>query len=267
MRAVQIVPEAPDADTVRAVERAADILGFLSRAAAPAGVVEMERALGLRRPTLYRLLHTLEGRGLVRAVGEPQRFALGFGVVELARAWLGRDGFAAMARPSLDRLWRETRETVALFVIGEDGATRVCIHEQPSPEALVFTRGAGWVEKLSVGASGIAILGSMTPEDRDAATARLESDSAALRHRLAEMRRFGYAASAGDIIDGAASLAAPVFDSDGVKGAVSLFGPATRLTGAYRESCLKSLLAAAREITAAAGGRTDATREAGRDGR
>src|SRR5690606_33735878 len=99
-------PPADTVDAVRSVERAADILGYLSGLPGPAGVVEMERALGLRRPTLYRLLYTLEGKGLVRSEGEPRRFTVGFRVVELARAWLGRSDFPAIARPCLDRLWR-----------------------------------------------------------------------------------------------------------------------------------------------------------------
>src|SRR3546814_10338400 len=48
-----------------------------------------------------------------------------------------------------------------LFVIGEGERTRVCVYERPSPEALVFTRGVGWVEDIAVGASGLAILGSL----------------------------------------------------------------------------------------------------------
>lgn len=277
MTATQTRPQAADADAetdkVRSVERAADILGYLSRAAAPVGVVEMERALGLRRPTLYRLLHTLEGKGFVRSVGDPQRFTLGFRVVELARTWLGRSDFATIARPYLDRLWRETRETVALFVLGEGGRSRVCVYEQPSPEALVFTRGVGWVEDLTVGASGLAILGSLDPSARDAVLDDVTPAKrrAALQRRLAELARTGYAVSAGDIIAGAASLAAPVFDHRGtVRGAVSLFGPATRVVGGHRENCLRRLLQAARDMTAAAGGGIDETsdlRQEGNDGR
>jgi DNA-binding IclR family transcriptional regulator len=254
-RSIRDGASASTGETVRAVERAADILAFLARAETPTGVVEMERGLGLSRPTLYRLLHTLEGKGLVRSVGEPQRFMLGFGVVELARAWLGRASLRTVAEPVLDWLWRETRETVALLTIGDDRRTRVCVFERPSPEALVFTRGAGWVEGLTVGASGKAILAHMNAAEREALIAAVGiADRAALDAALAEVRRLGYGASSAAIIEGAASLAAPVFDENGaVSAAVSLFGPQTRLVGAHRERCIQALLRGAREISAAAG--------------
>lgn len=247
-------------ETVRAVERAADILGYLSCAEAPSGVVEMERALGLSRPTLYRLLHTLEGKGLVRSVGDPQRFVLGFRVVELARSWLGRADLPTLAGPVLEGLWRETRETVALLLIGEDARTRVCVFERPSPEALVFTRGAGWVEGLAVGASGKAILAFMDAEARALVLDPLRPDARSkLKADLAEVRRLGYGASVAEIIHGAASLAAPVFDQTGsVRGAVSLFGPQTRVVGAHRERCVARLLRAARDLSVAAGCPADA---------
>ena len=39
-------------------------------------VLEIQKKVPLSRPTLYRLLQTLAAKGLVRAEGEPQRFAL-----------------------------------------------------------------------------------------------------------------------------------------------------------------------------------------------
>ena len=70
-------------NSVRSVERAVDILRCFDRESPILAVTDLQRRLGLSRPTLYRLLETLEGKGLVRSFGDPKRFQLGHGVVEL----------------------------------------------------------------------------------------------------------------------------------------------------------------------------------------
>ena len=97
------------AKRVRSVERAVNILRCFDRESPTLAVTDLQRRLGLSRPTLYRLLETLEGKGLVRSFGEPKRFELGHGVVELAQSWLGRIDVTAVAQPMLNALWRPAR--------------------------------------------------------------------------------------------------------------------------------------------------------------
>jgi DNA-binding HxlR family transcriptional regulator len=61
---------------VRSIERAIDILQCLSQARGPMSVGELQKAIGLSRPTLYRILQTLEKRDLIVSSGEPLKFAL-----------------------------------------------------------------------------------------------------------------------------------------------------------------------------------------------
>lgn len=248
---------------IRAVERAIDVLGCLARADGALGVSDLEGALALSRPTLYRLLATLEGKGLVRSFGEPRRFALDYPVVELAGSWLARNDLVPAAQPLLDRLWRATDETVAMF-IAADSATKICVQELQSRQALVFTRGVGFSEPVTVGSSGSAILAFMPPAEIEAVLAGLpdEAARAAKRRELASVRAEGYGATSGSIIAGAAALAAPVFDRLGrVRGSVSVFGPEARIRGAHREYCIGELLATAADISAAIGYRGNAAAE------
>jgi DNA-binding IclR family transcriptional regulator len=55
------------------------------------------------------------------------------------------------------------------------------------------------------------------------------TDPAALAEELAEARRSGYAVEDGEAAIGDAGIAAPVFDRDGVVGAIGLIGPVERL--------------------------------------
>src|SRR3546814_9798009 len=123
-------------------------------------VADLVKRVGLSRPTLYRLLHTLESKGFVVSSGEPQRFRLGPAVARLAHVWSSTLDLSEIARPVMAEAWTLTAETVALFVPRAD--MRLCVAEMQSPPPLSFRRGVGYSEKLVRGASGRAIL-AFTP--------------------------------------------------------------------------------------------------------
>ena len=245
-------------NSVRAVERAIDILLCFDRESPTLAVTDLQRRLGLSRPTLYRLLRTLEGKRLIRSFGEPKRFELGPGVMELAQSWLGRLDVASVAQPILNELWRETEETVALFV-PTSASTKICVGEIPSRHALKFTRGVGFTEPLTLGSSGKAMLAFMDRGSIDDALAELgdAEGRAALDAELDRIRRDGSVVSAGEIIAGAIAIAAPVFDADGgIAASICVFGPEARLTGENRDTCIVRVRAAARAVSAAMGRRS-----------
>jgi DNA-binding IclR family transcriptional regulator len=247
---------------IRSVERAIDVLNALAQADAPVSVTDLERTLGLSRPTLYRLLGTLEGRGVVRSNGAPARFSLGHRVVELSGAWLAANDLVSIAQPYLTDLWQESGETVAMFVLG-DGAAKICVQELQSREALVFKRGVGFTEPVTVGSSGKAILAFMKDEEIERALAEIvDADARQIREQLQRIRDRGYALSESEIIIGATAMAAPLFDRLGiVQGCVSVFGPDARLSGVRRDTCLSLLRRTANEISAATGYRPSAAAE------
>jgi len=225
--------------TVRAVERAIDVLTCFTRERPTLSVTDLQRALNLSRPTLYRLLQTLEGKGLIRSFGDPQRFQLGPGAIALGNAAMAGVDVARLAQPALAALWEATDETVALLVPASDGR-KLCLAEIPSRQPLVFTRGAGFTEPLTVGASGKAMLAFM-PDGQG---------EGALRRELETVRRQGYCVSTGEVIDGAIAIAAPVLDRKGAAvGAICLFGPAARFTDAHRRHCIERVCDAARSVS------------------
>src|SRR5579864_3591749 len=64
-------------ESVRAVERALEILLAFRPGDEELSVAELLTRVDLSRPTLYRLLNTLEQQGFLFSFGEPQRFRLG----------------------------------------------------------------------------------------------------------------------------------------------------------------------------------------------
>jgi IclR family acetate operon transcriptional repressor len=224
---------APDkaSEGVRAVERALDVLSAFSAGDNELLVADLLKRVGLSRPTLYRLLHTLEIKGYVVSSGEPQRFRLGPAVARLAHVWSTTLDLSAVARPVMLEAWSYTSETVALFV--PRGEMRLCIAEMQSPQPLSFRRGVGYSERLVRGASGRAILAftSLQPGQLEAYAAGTNADVGWVREQLEITRERGYAMGHNELIQGAYAVAAPFFDSNGaVAGSLGVFGPDVRLT-------------------------------------
>lgn len=264
METAELAMRAAQPKPVRAVERAIDVLACFGRGTPSYTVGELQRRVKLSRPTLYRLLATLEGKGLVRSFGEPQRFALDHRMVELAGGWQPEIDVARAGLPTLRKLWEATGETVALFV-PTSGCNKLCVQELPSRHALVFTRGAGFVEPNWLGASGKVILAFMTEEEIGAAMAQFKStvDRRRIRAELAQIRRLGFWHSEGEIIVGAIAIAAPIFGRDGrIAGSVCVFGPEARITETVRQRCVEGVIGAGEQISMALGYRAPATRSA-----
>ena len=132
-------------------------------------------------------------------------------------------------------MWKETGETVALFVAAENGK-KICIEELQSSHPLTFTRGVGFMEELATGASGKAMLAF--------------TDAASADPEFEDVRRTGVRVSEGEIIEGAVAVAAPVFDRYGaVKGSVCVFGPEVRLSDNRRSDCIKRVRTASEGIS------------------
>jgi DNA-binding IclR family transcriptional regulator len=231
--------------SVRAVERALDILLAFKPQDDALTVGELLGRVDLSRPTLYRLLRTLQGKQFLVSSGDPQRFRLGPAVAQLAHVWTAGLDLSAMAEPMMRRIRDETGETVALFV--PEGAHRVCIAEMPSIQALSFKRGAGYRESLLLGASGKVILAHMPAPPH-----KLESHAARPKfaRELALVKDRGYAISKDELIQGAVAVSAPFFNGAGqVAGSLSVFGPSVRLPAAQIAKLGKLLVRECREMS------------------
>jgi DNA-binding IclR family transcriptional regulator len=218
-------------ESVRAVERALEILLAFRPGDKALTVAELVTRVNLSRPTLYRLLNTLEQAGFLASSGEPQRFRLGSSVAQLAHVWLSDHRIAEVAQPVLRSLWEATSETVALFV--PDDTYRLCVAELESNQPLSFRRGIGYREKLVRGASGRTILSQMqlTPDALRRYLVDPDQDVAAVLSDLERIRAKGFGTSHHELIEGAVAVAAPFFNgANQVAGSLCIFGPSVRVS-------------------------------------
>lgn len=217
-------------DNVRAVDRALEILMAFTAADYELTAAQLLKRVDLSRPTLYRLLHTLEKSGFLVSNGDPQKFRLGPSVAHLAHVWTASLELEELARPILRRIWERTGETVALFV--PQGAYRTCIAELPSAQPLSFKRGVGYRERIVLGASGRAILAfaGISDAELEGYAQDTRVDLTKYPEELNRIRKQGYATSKDELIQGAIAIAAPFFSAGGqVAGSVAVFGPSARL--------------------------------------
>jgi DNA-binding IclR family transcriptional regulator len=235
---VQSMPKKPKAEPagdsgaagVRAVDRAIAILQCFTPDQPALSVIEIQKRVGLSRPTLYRLLQTLAQRDLILAEGEPQRFRLSHGVMKLSHVWLKGLDVVTLAGSIVEGLRDATGETAAVFKLQDDRG--ICVLEYESRQVLSTSRGVGDSLRVTQGSTGKAMLAFMDPERRAEILATV---SGAQRARLEEgvkfAQRHGYATSRGEIFVGTVAVSAPYFDHRGqVVGSVGLYGPNARIS-------------------------------------
>ncbi|MCA0327599.1 MAG: helix-turn-helix domain-containing protein [Proteobacteria bacterium] len=245
-------------DGTGALDKALDVLEAIG--AAPQGLSQNELAdrLSLPRTTVYRLLATLVGRGLVRRDPLRKVYCLGFRCFEMARQAYAMPDLVAAATLELRALRDLTGETTYLATL--DGREVISLercdgaHSQRSAAAL------GERKPLHCTSQGKAILSALRADERDAVIRDITL-KALTPHSLTDRRRLqaelritqarGYAIDDEEIVLGVRCVGAPVIDDAGeVRGAISVAGPAWRLTRERLELLGPEVAEAARRVGA-----------------
>lgn len=245
----------PEGGNVRAVERAIAILFSFTRGSPMKTVAEMQADLGISRPTLYRLLQTLQRLGLVRGSGEPLRYTLDHRVLMLADAWLAQIDVVRSAEEALADLWVRTDETVGLNLPLADG-TRITVKELRSKQPLSLGLGIGHTAPMTQGAAGRVMLAYLAPDRVDAVLRGIPDagNREAIRADLEKIAERGYSLTIGQRITGAIAIAAPIFDHNSDAAAsLCLFGPEARLTEDLRARYISLVVNAAARISTSMG--------------
>ncbi|MGW1564605.1 IclR family transcriptional regulator [Streptomyces sp. NPDC002144] len=225
----------PRDTSVQSVDRAVSILQSLSRRG-PSGVTELAAALGLHKATVFRLLATLESRGLVEQDTERGRYRLGFGMVELAAGAGRQSDLSLLSRPVCRELAAAVGETVNLAI--HDGLEVITIDQEMGGATISSIDWVGKRSPLHATAAGKLFLAHMPEEQADEVLGRglvrytphTITEPALLKAELRTVRERGYATTSQEHEIGLAAIAAPIHDLDGrIVAAVTVSGPTFRL--------------------------------------
>ena len=201
--------------SVQSVHRAISILQVLALRGA-AGVTEIATELGVHKSTVFRLLSTLEARGLVNQHSERGRYQLGYGVVQLAEGATRMDDLALLSRAACRQLADAVRETVNLVV--RDGNAVISIAQVLGAPTITTVNWVGRRTPIQATSAGKVFMAHLDPMQLDGLIAEgLESytphtivDPAALREELALVRERGWASTMEEQEIGLAAVAAPI---------------------------------------------------------
>ena len=220
---------------IQSVDRAVDLLLAVAAAQPEAATAPaLARTCGLNRATAWRLLKTLQVRGLVAVDESTGRYSIGLTTMELGNA-AGTDALIAAAHPVLQRISEQTGETASLAVPGMGGLTYV---DEVTPPAVLTASWLGRSVPLHATSTGKALLAFLPAEQvrrvlagaRTRFTATTITDLDALTADLAATQARGYGVCAGELESSLYGVSAPVLDRNRRPLAVlSIWGPQDRV--------------------------------------
>jgi DNA-binding IclR family transcriptional regulator len=227
---------------VDAVDRALAILATFDKGHERQSLGDLATKTGLYKSTILRLARSLEVAGFLHRE-EGGTFVLGAELLRLAAVYRRVPALESRVRPVLQALRAETGESASFF--RREGDRRQCLYREETRRAIRDQLMEGDLLPLNVDASGhvLTVFGDpLLP-----ASERTQ--------RYAELPF----ASFGESDPEMAVIAAPVFSSDGLAGALSISGPRNRLTPARaaeigplivaKAEALSTLLGAASPLT------------------
>jgi IclR family acetate operon transcriptional repressor len=244
------------ATSIQSLDRAFDILDAL---AGHRGLTltELAQTTGLSPSTAYRMLATLEKRGLVETDQAAQTWHVGAQLFRLGSAFLRREGIVERSRPVMRQLMEATGETANLGIAREDEVLFVSQVETPETIRAFFPPGT----RSPMHASGIgkAIL-SCYSEDRltqyfrknvlTGFTDKTITDEGAMRADLVRIKTRGFAYDDEEKTQGMRCIAAPIFDHIGeVQAGISVSGPTHRMSADKIDQIGRLIAKAARELS------------------
>jgi len=247
-------------NTIKSLDRAIDVLERLGNVGGTT-LSALAADLGQSPATVYRVLVTLERRGLVEFDGAAQTWAIGAGAFLIGARYLRRTALVDRARPVLRDLMEATGETANLGVETDGRILFVSQVETHASIRAFFPPGT--LSPMHASGIGKALLAQMDParvarilaaHPTEGFTPNTLTDPSALSADLARVRARGWALDAEERTRGMTCVAAAVFDlhGDPVAG-LSVSGPTARMQpDAARFGA--AVAGAAAALTAALGG-------------
>ncbi|AJS61295.1 IclR family transcriptional regulator [Paenibacillus sp. IHBB 10380] len=236
--------------TVRSVERALDILLCFTKNV-DLGLTEIAGQIGLHKSTVHRLLATLEEKGFVTRDVATEKYRLGMRVWELSVHMSRSDDPAILLLPAMERLRDRLGETVSLYLL--EGKERLRIQAVQSNQAIRRVAQVGARLPLFVGASSkvLVAFASLAQQEEILNDPEWSAiyDGDEYMEMLRKIQEKGYATSFEEREPGAAAIAVPIVNSQGVMtAALSLSGPVSRLSSETLEQYAPVLIETAREM-------------------
>jgi IclR family KDG regulon transcriptional repressor len=221
---------------LQTIEKASEVLALFDREHSEWGVREVAEALGLAKSSAHDLLTSLEQVGLL-GKNDEGRYRLGWRLVMLSETLLATTELRREARPIMEELADQYRETIHLAVL--DDSQVVYVDKLEGKQAVrVELTSLGTRLYAHCSALGKVLL-AHEPEENVKRIVKLEglprftantiTDAGELEQALVKVRKQGYATDQEEILSDLCCIGAPIHDHTGqVIAAISMSVPAYR---------------------------------------
>jgi len=242
---------------VQVLDRALAILDLLAEHGGKLGATELAARLDLHKSTRHRSLAVLERNCYMEKSPANGRYRLGWKLIDLGMRAVSRMDVRELARPELERLMEETGETAHLGVLRKGEV--VSLANVQSRRSLRTPATVGQRSPTHCSSQGKVMLAHLSQEDLSefvrtyglkAYTGNTLTRFAALRAELKRVRQRGYAVDNEEFEEGLKCVGAPVRDHSGtVVAAISIAGPASRLSRDRVPALVHSVASAASRLS------------------
>ena len=226
--------ESPESATLRAFT----VLDHIAASEEPPTLEELTRAIGLPKPTVFRILRLLMRGGLVQREVHEKRYLVGERVSALALHVQMQSPLRRERRAILARLVEAIGETCNFTML--DGTEVVYLDRVETSANVRLHMKAGSRVPLHCTASGKLLLSGLPlervrrllgPGPLQRYTQRTIVSTSSLERELAKIRASGVGTDIGEYLVDSVCMAVPVRDPNGrICAAIAVHGPAPRMT-------------------------------------
>ena len=247
--------ESSKKDFIEALARGLEVIRSFDRLHLKQTISQISERTLLARPTVLRLLITLEELGYVRS--QDNHYSLTPKVVDLGMAYISALGLYGVAKPHMENLSKEVDQTVSLAEL--DGSDIVYTGRVEVPKIVSVSMTVGSRLPSASTALGRVLLAAVPDAELHNVLStpslsmfipRTRFTAEQIRPRLHTVREQGWAESDEDLQYGVQAIAAPLHGEDGRVVAAIGLGTHTSEIGKeiVRERYLSLLLETARSI-------------------
>lgn len=208
-----------------------------------------------------RMLSELRDEGILVQNMDTRMYSLGGRVIRWAGVYTASSDLRKKAFPYMQKIYKETNETVSLYTAEE--FDRICVERIESRKTVRIVEMVGTRIKIFTGSGGKSILAFRTSDEIEQVFAyartlpKYQDDDAffeQLQEEFKTIREKGYAVSHGEWEVDASGIGAPIFNDKGIPvGSISISGPTQRfldetIISKYAELLVKSVEQISREL-------------------
>jgi DNA-binding IclR family transcriptional regulator len=223
---------------VQTLDRALDLVEFLTLQESGIGITEIGNKLGLHKSTVHRLLNALAKRGYVEKEERTSKYSLGLKFIEIGSLRLNHLELKTEAAPYLRKLADTTRQPVHLAIL--DGTEAVYIDKiEPVANIRMYSQ-IGRRIPVFCSALGKSLLSGKSSEELDKALSGIEfknftqttlTAAESFRAEVEKTQQRGWSLDDEEHEEGIRCIGAPVKDYTGrVIAALSVSGDKSVIT-------------------------------------